>query len=96
LGAYARKQVECGDDDLSIDELLMQWLDSRGCTEINAVIRHGLDEIDAGQVVRFAKSWTSFVKSTIHCQTHRRGGGKTPVWSSSDTVSMPRMPIIDK
>ena len=45
---FACKQVERGNHDLSIDELLMQWLDTRERADINAVIRQGLDDIDAG------------------------------------------------
>ena len=45
---FACKQVEHGNDDTSIDELFMEWLDTRDRDQINAVIRQGLDDIDAG------------------------------------------------
>ncbi len=46
---FAKEAVERGDEDLSMEELLMQWLDRRDRDEINAVIRQGLDDIDSGR-----------------------------------------------
>lgn len=50
---FACNQVEQG-DDLSIDEILMDWHDSRDRDEINSIIRQGLADIDAdrGQPAR--------------------------------------------
>ncbi len=46
---FAKEEVERGDEDLSMEELLMQWLDRRDRDEINAVIRQGLNDIDSGR-----------------------------------------------
>ncbi len=46
---YAKQAIDRGDQELSMDELLMQWLDLRDADDINAVIRNGLVDIDAGR-----------------------------------------------
>lgn len=47
--AYARQRVQESEGRLSLDELVLEWMDVPQRDEIDASIRRGLKDIEAGQ-----------------------------------------------
>lgn len=47
---FATRRLAGGATDSSLDELLMEWHDSRESDSIHAAIRRGLADIEAGRV----------------------------------------------
>ena len=46
---FASRRLAKGGESVSLDELLMEWHDSRDRESINAAIRRGLADVDAGR-----------------------------------------------
>ncbi len=46
--AFGRQRIRQG-EVASLDELLIDWDSHRGCSEINAAIREGIADVDAGR-----------------------------------------------
>ena len=46
---FATERLTNGDADLTIDDLVIEWDSRRDRDEINAAIREGLADIDAGR-----------------------------------------------
>jgi hypothetical protein len=46
---FATDRLRNGEVDLTIDDLVIEWDSRRDRDEINAAIRHGLADVDAGR-----------------------------------------------
>jgi hypothetical protein len=46
---YAAGRLKDGESEPSLDDLLMEWADSRDRPAINEAIRRGLADVDAGR-----------------------------------------------
>jgi hypothetical protein len=46
---FAARRLKDASSDLSLDDLLMEWADSRDRAAINEAIRRGLADVDAGR-----------------------------------------------
>jgi hypothetical protein len=46
---YAARRLKDGESEPSLDDLLMEWADTRDREAINEAIRRGLTDVDAGR-----------------------------------------------
>ena len=46
---YAARRLKDGGSEPSLDELMMEWADSRDRGAVNEAIRHGIADVDAGR-----------------------------------------------
>ncbi len=47
--SYARQRVQESEGNISLDELVLEWMDVPHRDDINASIRRGLEDIEAGK-----------------------------------------------